>query len=269
MKRTLAIKGAIATLLPSVIGISACCVYLVTSTPLVYKGKEYLISLAFYALVYHGFLLVILLPITLCSIISICSLSRNVWFRTGVILLTLLFLASLVVAPELILRKEATKHYKQWRHQQEKVRRELDFRKSPQGRETAYQVNMLWIACLGKIGASNELVRIINDDSVASPTRLFAQETLRTYDSIATNSYGEIEEFFKTRRMLAKEPSITTNTILAYKRVLELGSSALALHQKFQSDTSLPVLFREDIGNNMSNLFNRTDVKYEWELILE
>jgi hypothetical protein len=132
----------------------------------------------------------------------------------------------------------------------------FDFLHSPQGTETVNKVRILSRACLGKVGVSNELVRVSTNTTYSLLIRQFAAEALATYDRSATNSYQEIEAFILTFPFM-EEPPMTTNTISVMKRSLEIGSSAFSQFYNIQSDTNLPVLYRKSIGNTISNiLFN-------------
>jgi len=127
------------------------------------------------------------------------------------------------------------------------------FLHSPQGTGTVNKVRILSRACLGKVGVSNELARVSTNVTHSLPIRQFAAEALQTYDRSATNSYQEIEAFVLTFPF-TEEPPMTTNTILVMKRSLEIGSSAFTQLYNVQSDTNIPSLYRESIGNTISNI---------------
>lgn len=133
----------------------------------------------------------------------------------------------------------------------------LDFMNSPQGTGVVKKVQFLVTASYGKIGVSNELVRVSTDITFAVPIRQFASEALQTYDKSATNTYEEIVAFFKAWTF-AEEPPMTTNTILVMKRSLEIGSSAFVQLQSLQSDTNIPALYRQYIGEAVTNILSGT-----------
>ena len=125
--------------------------------------------------------------------------------------------------------------------------------KSPQGTNVNHKVQMLMFASRGKIGVSNELVRISNDNAIPLPIRQSATQALQTYDSSATNSYHEIESFLLTLPFTG-EPPMTTDTIVVMKRSLEIGSSAIVQLQIMSSDTNLPVFYREKMNQFVANM---------------
>ena len=131
----------------------------------------------------------------------------------------------------------------------------LDFMRSPQGTAIVHRVQILTFASFGKVSISNELVRVSTNATFSLPIRQFAAETLRTYDNSATNSYQEIESFIMALPF-TEEPPMTTNTIVILKRSLEIGSSAFTQLHSYQSDTNIPILYREYIGMTITNIIN-------------
>ena len=129
----------------------------------------------------------------------------------------------------------------------------LDFMNSPQGTNVIHKAQMLMFASRGKIGISNELVRISNDGTISLPVRQSATQALQMYDSSATNSYQEIETFLLTLPFTG-EPPMTTDTIAVMKRSLEIGSSAVVQLQAMSSDTNLPAFYREKMNHFVTNM---------------
>ena len=139
------------------------------------------------------------------------------------------------------------------------IQEAFNFINSPQGTGVVNKVRILTRACLGQVGFSNELARVSTNTTFALPIRQLAQETLQTYDKSATNSYLEIETFVSTWPFSPNEdPPMTTNAILVYKRLLEIGSSAFVHFYNIQNDTNFPSLYRETIGNTISNILLET-----------
>jgi len=129
----------------------------------------------------------------------------------------------------------------------------LDFMQSPQGTNVGHKVQILMFASRGKIGISNELVRVANDNAISLPIRQAATEALQTYDSSATNSFSEIETFIRTLPFTG-EPPMTTGTIAVMKRSLEIGSSATVQLHAVLSDTNIPSFYREKLNQVVTNM---------------
>ena len=131
----------------------------------------------------------------------------------------------------------------------------LDFINSPQGTGVVNKVQMLMKVSYAKVVFSNELVHASANTTLSPPVRQFALDALQTYDKSATNTYQEIEMYIATWPFLPDtEPAMTTDTILTLKRGIELGSSAFVQLQSVLSDTNIPALYREKMGQLASNL---------------
>jgi len=133
----------------------------------------------------------------------------------------------------------------------------LSFMNSPQGTGVVNKAQILLGASTAKFAFSNELVRISNNSAIALPVRQSATDALQTYDKSATNTYQEIEAFVKAWPFIEEDPPMTTDTVVVYKRTLEIGSSAFFQLQGFLSDTNIPSFYRETVDKSFSNRFHK------------
>ena len=133
----------------------------------------------------------------------------------------------------------------------------LDFLMSPEGTNVNSKVQILFATSLGKIGISNELVRVSADTTLALLVRQSAQEALLTYDISGTNTYEEVVAFCTTWPFIdITPPPMTTNTIIVMKRGLEIGSSGFALLENMLSNTNYPAWYREHWNQQLTNMVN-------------
>ena len=96
----LKVKIALAVLFPITIAICACCFHIMQTANL--RGKEGRFMWSLYASGYLGFVLLILCPIALCSMIYVLSHIRSLWFKIGIVVASFLFLMFLLSFPLLI-----------------------------------------------------------------------------------------------------------------------------------------------------------------------
>lgn len=91
------IKATIVVLLPVLIGISACYVCIAKCSPL--AGKEGGFSFACYMMAYHGFMLGVVFPLALGSLVYVWRVMRSLCFKTVFAVLFLLFFVLLLIVP--------------------------------------------------------------------------------------------------------------------------------------------------------------------------
>lgn len=97
------IKVAVAVLMPIVLGMSGCCVYIAASIP--FKGNmSAYIEVTIYLLRYLMFLFSIAAPVAACSIAYIFHLTRGARLKAEIIFSFLLFFALLVIVPDIVLQ---------------------------------------------------------------------------------------------------------------------------------------------------------------------
>jgi len=100
MRWLLKLKVLLAVLLPIVIAICACRFHIMQTENL--SGKEGRFMWSLYATGFLGIVFFVLFPITLCSMVYVLSHIRSLWFKIGIVVVTLLFLMFLLAFPLLI-----------------------------------------------------------------------------------------------------------------------------------------------------------------------
>ena len=111
-------------------------------------------------------------------------------------------------------------------------------------------------AFMGK-AASNELVRISQDNTIDVTIRQSAENAIQNHDHAGTNSYVEISAFL-TNWTITAEPPMTTDTIAVMKKSMELGVSALGQLQSYVSDTNTPLYLKEVAERMLTNIVHST-----------
>jgi hypothetical protein len=122
------------------------------------------------------------------------------------------------------------------------------------GNETN-KVRILAKAALGGIAVSNELIKISATTSASLEIRQLAMDALQNHNSLATNSYLQIESFINGWS-IHEEPPLTQDTITVMRTVLEIGDSAFSQLQAYSGDTNKPPELRRFSGTVVTNIIN-------------